>query len=80
MDEGVAVAGRDPRPEPAVLAEREHLGPVLAGDVGGAVGRAVVDDEDVDVGKLGVELVEDPGRFASSFQAGTKTTVFTPSL
>ena len=53
------VAGCDPGPEAAVLAEREHLGAVLACDRRGAVGRAVVDHEHVRIGKLPVQLVED---------------------
>ena len=52
------IAGGDAGLEAAVLAEREHLGAVLAGDARGPVGRAVVDDEDVDVRQLPVELIE----------------------
>ena len=55
------VAGGDPRPQAAVLAEREHLGAVLARDVGGAIGRAVVDDEHVRSRELLVQLVEHGG-------------------
>ena len=62
--EGIAVlerpgvAGRDTGLETAVLAERQHLGTVLARDARGPVGRSVVDDEDVGVWQLATELVE----------------------
>ncbi len=60
---GVAVALGDRGAQPAVVAERDDLGAVLAGDRGGAVGRSVVDDEDVGVGELPPQLV-DHGREA----------------
>ena len=47
--ERVAVPGGDPEAQAEIGAERVHLGAVLARDVGGAVGRAVVDDEHVRV-------------------------------
>ena len=53
------VAGGDPGLQAAIHAERQHLGAVGAGDCGGGVGRAVVDDEHVDVGQLPVQVVED---------------------
>ena len=53
-----AVARGDSRAEAAVLAEREHLGAVLARDLGRPVGGAVVDDEHVGLGHLVAELVE----------------------
>jgi hypothetical protein len=52
------IAGGDAGLEAAVLAEREHLGAVLACHVRGPVGRAVVDDEDVGVRQPLPELVE----------------------
>jgi hypothetical protein len=52
------VAGGDPRAQAAVLAEREHLGAVLARDRGRVVGRAVVDHEHVGARNLAAELVE----------------------
>ena len=52
------VARGDAGLEAAVLPEGQHLGTVLARDNGGPVGRAVVDDEDVDVRELPAELVE----------------------
>ena len=71
----VAVAGGDRCPKASVLAEREHLGAVLAGDLGRAVGRAVVDDEDVGLGSSPRSSSRTAGRFSSSFQAGMKTSV-----
>ena len=56
--ERVPVPGGDPEAQPEVGAQRVHLGAVLARDVGGVVGRAVVDDEHVGVRQLGVERVE----------------------
>ncbi len=53
------VARCDPLSQPTVLAEREHLGAVGGGDGRRSVRRAVVDDEDGAVRKLGVQLVED---------------------
>ena len=50
VGERVLVAGCDAGLEPAVLAEGKHLGAVLSGDLRGGVGRAVIDDEHVDVG------------------------------
>ena len=55
---GEGVARCDPLSQPAVLAEREHLGAVGGGDGGRSVRRAVVDDEDGALRKLGVQLVE----------------------
>src|SRR5262249_37807413 len=43
----------------SVRAEREHLGAALARDVHRAVGRPVVDDQDVHVRQLGFEIGED---------------------
>jgi hypothetical protein len=55
----VLVSGCDSHPQPAVHSEREHVGTVRAGDVGGGVRRAVVDHEHVDVREGLPELVED---------------------
>ena len=55
---GVLPTGRDPGRKAAVRAERDHLGPALAGDLGRAIGRAVVDDEHVGLRKLLPKLVE----------------------
>ena len=74
--ERVAVTGGDAEPEAEVRAERVHLGAVLAGDVGRAVGRTVVDDEDVGVRQLArAARRAPPGGSSSSFQAGMKTRV-----
>jgi hypothetical protein len=59
--DGLFVAGGDRGSKATVHAERVNLGPVRACDLGRPVGGAVVDDEDVDLGKLAVELVEDRG-------------------
>ena len=48
----------DPRPQAAVLAEREHLRPARARNFGCSVGRAVVDDEHVRLRKLLPKLLE----------------------
>ena len=55
----MAVAGGDPLPEPAVLAEREDFRALRSRDRGGRIRRAVVDDEDVDAGQPPAELAED---------------------
>ena len=56
---GEGVARCDALSQPAVLAEREHLGAVGGGDGRRSVRRAVVDDEDVALRKPGAQLVED---------------------
>ena len=58
VGERVVVARCDPGSKTAVLTEREHLRTVLARDLGGVVGRSVVDHEHVDVRQLGVKLFE----------------------
>ena len=55
----VRVARRDAGPQAAVAAEGEDFRPVVGRDVRRPVGRAVVDDEHVRLGKLGVQFVED---------------------
>ena len=52
------VAGGDPGLQPTVLAERQDRGAGVARDLGGRVGRAVVDHEDVDVAELPPHVVE----------------------
>ena len=54
-----AVAGGDRSTEAAVLAEGDDVGAVLACDVGGGVGGAVVDDEEVDGRELLAQLGQD---------------------
>jgi hypothetical protein len=54
-----AVAGRDPDGQPLVPAQGKHLRTVLARDVGRAVGGAVVHDEDVGVGQVCGQILED---------------------
>ena len=73
--ERLAVALGDALAQPAVLAERDDLRPALAGDVGRAVGRSVVDDEQVGVGERRRASASTPGSEPSSFQAGMKTIV-----
>ncbi len=58
---GVCVARRDSLPQTSVLLEREHLGSALSREVGGSVGRPVVDDEDVALGESGPDLRYDGG-------------------
>jgi hypothetical protein len=58
---GVSVSRRDCGPQPPVLVEREHVGAMLARDLGGPVERPVVHDEHVGVRKLAAELREDAG-------------------
>jgi hypothetical protein len=53
---GPAPAGGDRVSEAAILREGEHLGARRPRSVGGAVGRAVVDDEDVGVRQLLLQL------------------------
>ena len=69
-----AIPARRPRFSP-----NERTSAPGAGDVGRRVGRAVVDDEHVRVGKLPPSSSSTAGRFASSFQAGMKTTVSAPA-
>ena len=52
------IAGGDADREAAVLAQRQHFRAALAGDVGRAVGGAVVDDEDVRAGQGLAQVVE----------------------
>jgi hypothetical protein len=59
---GVAVAGGDSGAEAPVLAEGQHVGAVLARNVGGPVSRAVVDDEDVGARNLAPQLREYVGQ------------------
>jgi transcription elongation factor GreA len=58
---GEAPAGGDTGLEPAVLRKAEHLRTTLARHLGGAVGGAVVDDEEISFRKLGGELRQDRG-------------------
>ena len=72
---GVAVPGGDALPQAAVLAERQHLGATVASNGGGAVGRAVVDDEHVDSGQLGAKLVEHGREIVLLVQRGNEDEV-----
>ena len=56
--ERVLIPRGDPRPQAAVLAEREDVRARFARHRRRQVGRAVVDDEHVRVGKLLVQLLE----------------------
>src|SRR5215213_7838100 len=58
----VSVAGGNSRGQAAVGAERDHLGAMLTSDLGRAIGRAVVDDEDVRLRKLASYLLEHRGK------------------
>ena len=58
------VAGGDPGPQAAVLAEREHFGASGTSEGRGLVGRAVVDDEHVRRGQLAAQLVQDVRQIA----------------
>ena len=67
-----AVAGGDPGPQAAVLAEREHFGASGASEGRGLVGRAVVDDEHVRSGQLAAQLVQDVRQIALLVPGGNE--------
>src|SRR5262245_62078553 len=58
----VAVAGGDPGREATVPPERDHLGAVGLRDGSGRVGGAVVDDEQIGLGKPRSQLLEHRGQ------------------
>ena len=58
---GFAIAGCDPGPQAAILAERDDGGTTAGGHGCGRVGRAVVDHEHIAAGQHGGELCEDGG-------------------
>jgi len=57
----VLVACGDDHGQPAILWEAQDFRPSLAGKLGGAVARAVVDDQDVDIRQLLLQLLEHAG-------------------